>query len=153
MFINAKQQFLLKAILLVGTALCCSCVLNQEATVSIETVGDDISSLAKIQRVASALGFRRELVYSVLDRKMVEVGREPDGVLVVSLQSSANQAWTVVARYQPSKHALNVKFIESPVTTPDFKFSPQAIEQFGRLLTALKIEFGSERIRIERNAR
>jgi hypothetical protein len=138
---------------LLGTALCCSCVLNQEAIVSIEKVGDGTSSLASIERVASALGFKREPVYSVLDHEMGQVGHEPDGVLVVSFRSGADKAWSVVARYQPAKDALEVKFIESPVTTPDFKFSARAIGQFDRLLAALKIEFGSERIRIERSAR
>lgn len=147
-------EFLARAICILGTALLlASCIPQQEAILRIENISDGMASLQRLGGLFARLGYQDELVYSLQNQQMSRVAIEKNGNVAMAFRSRTYEKAQIVARYHANQSALEIKFLEAPVSTEDFRFSPDAIRQFEKLLDGLRVEFGADRIVVERPAK
>jgi hypothetical protein len=139
---------LAQALCLIAVLL--GCIPQQEAIVRLEQISDGKASLKQVEGLFQKLDYQVEAVYSSQERQMSQLALEKNGDLAMGFRSNAYSQVQIVARYRAAQNVLEIKLVESPVSTSDWRFTPQAVEHYNKLIEALKSEFGADKIIIER---
>ena len=150
---RGARNIRVKAIRLLGLiAALTGCIPEQQAVIGIKDVSDGNTALARLEQVFLKLEYKVETVYSGFEQRATRVAVEQDGDLVMRYRSNAYDKAQIVARFRATRNQMEIKFLESPVTTKDWRFSARATEQHNKLVDAVKAEFGPDRVTIERAA-